>query len=156
MCKICISQRDAIKRKPFLEIRFDLKNNFDHTVYSVSCVGVSKWNHYFLIIIIFYTYLVFLLLHNYYPSIINHNTKNKGWFIKKYVLLCAFEKGSIHKCLRKYLYALPFKDGFRSEDTGEFLHCQHKYSKSLSCAENLNFLPKTVNNLFKFFQYLLT
>ena len=64
--------------------------------------------------------------------------------------MCAFEKGSIHKCLRKYLYALPFKDGFRSEETGEFLHCQHKYSKSLSCAENLNFPPKTINNLFKF------
>ena len=37
--------------------------------------------------------------------------------------------------------------GFNSE---EFLHLQHKYSKSLSWAENLNFLPKTVNNLFKF------
>ena len=42
------------------------------------------------------------------------------------------------------------KGGFKSEDTGEFLHCQHKYSKSLSWAENLNFPPKTVNNLFKF------
>jgi hypothetical protein len=42
------------------------------------------------------------------------------------------------------------KGGFKSEDTGEFFHCQHKYSKSLSWAENLNFLPKTVNNLFKF------
>ena len=31
-----------------------------------------------------------------------------------------------------------------------FFHCQHKYSKSLSWAKNLNFLPKTVNNLFKF------
>ena len=42
------------------------------------------------------------------------------------------------------------KGSFKSEDTGEFLHLQHKYSKSLSCAENLNFPPKTVNNLFKF------
>ena len=28
------------------------------------------------------------------------------------------------------------KGGFKSEDTGEFLHCQYKYSKSLSRAEN--------------------
>ena len=35
-----------------------------------------------------------------------------------------------------------FKGGFKSEDTGEFLHCQNKYSKSLSWAENLNFPPK--------------
>ena len=42
------------------------------------------------------------------------------------------------------------KGGFKSEDTGEFFHCQHKYSKSLSWAENLNFPPKTLNNLFKF------
>ena len=42
------------------------------------------------------------------------------------------------------------KGGFKSEDTGEFLHLQHKYSKSLSIAEKLNFPPKTVNSLFKF------
>ena len=42
------------------------------------------------------------------------------------------------------------KTGLKSEDTEEFLHLQHKYSKSLSWAENLNFPPKTVNNLFKF------
>ena len=42
------------------------------------------------------------------------------------------------------------KGGFKSEDTEEFFHCQNKYSKTLSCAENLNFSPKTVNNLFKF------
>ena len=41
------------------------------------------------------------------------------------------------------------KGGFKSEDTWEFLHCQHKYSKSLSWAEILNFPPKTVKNLFK-------
>ena len=29
------------------------------------------------------------------------------------------------------------KGGFKSEDTGEFLHLQRKYSKSLSWAENL-------------------
>ena len=42
------------------------------------------------------------------------------------------------------------KGGFKSEETGEFFRCQNKYSKSLSWAENLNFPPKTVNNLFKF------
>ena len=42
------------------------------------------------------------------------------------------------------------KGGFISEETGEFFRCQNKYSKSLSWAENLNFPPKTVNNLFKF------
>ena len=42
------------------------------------------------------------------------------------------------------------KGGFMSEDIEEILHCHHKYSRSLSSAENLNFLPKTVNNLFKF------
>ena len=36
------------------------------------------------------------------------------------------------------------KGGFKSEATGEFLHCHHKYS----IAENLNFPPKTLNNLF--------
>ena len=42
------------------------------------------------------------------------------------------------------------KGGFMSEDTGKILRLQHKYSKLLSWAENLNFPPKTVNNLFKF------
>ena len=42
------------------------------------------------------------------------------------------------------------KGGFKLADTGEFLHLQHKYSKSLSWVENMNFLPKRVNNLFKF------
>ena len=42
------------------------------------------------------------------------------------------------------------KGGFKSEDTGEVLHLQHKYSIPLSWTENLNFLPKKVNNLFKF------
>ena len=30
------------------------------------------------------------------------------------------------------------KGGFKSEGTGEFLHLQNKYSKSLSWEENLN------------------
>ena len=42
------------------------------------------------------------------------------------------------------------KGGFKSEETGGFLLRQNKYSKSLFWAENLNFPPKTVNNLFKF------
>ena len=42
------------------------------------------------------------------------------------------------------------KVGFKSEDTGGFLHYRNKYSKSLSWAENLNFRSKSVNNLFKF------
>jgi hypothetical protein len=42
------------------------------------------------------------------------------------------------------------KGGFKSEETGGFLLLQNQYSKSLSWAENLNFQPKTVNNLFKF------
>ena len=42
------------------------------------------------------------------------------------------------------------KGGFKSEETGGFLHCQNEYSKSLSWAENLNFPHKSVNNLFKF------
>ena len=42
------------------------------------------------------------------------------------------------------------KGGFNLEDTGKILRLQHKYSKSLSWAENLNFPPKTLNNLFKF------
>ena len=43
----------------------------------------------------------------------------------------------------------PAKGGFKSEETGEFFHCQNKYSKSLTWAENLNFPPKTVNNFLK-------
>ena len=42
------------------------------------------------------------------------------------------------------------KGGFKSEEAGGFLHCQDKYSKLLSLAENLNFPPKTVNILLKF------
>ena len=42
------------------------------------------------------------------------------------------------------------KGGFKSEETGILFCCQNKYSKSLSWEKNLNFPPKTVNNLFKF------
>ena len=51
---------------------------------------------------------------------------------------------------KKEIGSLQFKGGFKSEEAGGFLHCQDKYSKSLSWAENLNFPPKTVNKLFKF------
>ena len=37
-----------------------------------------------------------------------------------------------------------------SEDTGGFLHCRHKYSKSLSWAENLNNLFTDLSEKFKF------
>ena len=37
-----------------------------------------------------------------------------------------------------------------SEDTGGFLHCQNKYSKSLSWAENLNKLFTVLGGKFKF------
>ena len=37
-----------------------------------------------------------------------------------------------------------------SEDTGGFLHCQNKYSKSLSWAENLNKLFTDLGVKFKF------
>ena len=37
-----------------------------------------------------------------------------------------------------------------SEDTGGFLHCQNKYSKSLSWIENLNKLFTDLGGKFKF------
>ena len=40
--------------------------------------------------------------------------------------------------------------GFTSEDTGNFLLLQHKYSKSLSWAENLNKLFTVLGRKFKF------
>ena len=45
---------------------------------------------------------------------------------------------------------LLLKGGFKSEDTGEFFHCQHKYSKSLSWAENLNKLFTGLGGKFEF------
>ena len=41
------------------------------------------------------------------------------------------------------------KGGFESEDTGKVLRLQHKYSKSLSCAENLNKLFAVSGGKFK-------
>ena len=43
-----------------------------------------------------------------------------------------------------------FVGGFKSEDTGEFLRLQNKYSKSLSWAENLNKLFTALGGKFKF------
>ena len=44
------------------------------------------------------------------------------------------EVSPLPKCQPKItkISALPSKGGFKSEDTGEFLHLKHKYSKSLS------------------------
>ena len=42
------------------------------------------------------------------------------------------------------------KCGFVSEDTGDFLHCHNRYSKSLSWAENLNKLFTDLGGKFKF------
>ena len=42
------------------------------------------------------------------------------------------------------------KGVFFSESVMRFSNLQNKYSKSLSWTWNLNFLPITVNNLFKF------
>ena len=50
----------------------------------------------------------------------------------------------------RYVLLLTNIGGMISEDNGRFLLLQKKYSKSLYWAENLNFLPITVNNLFKF------
>ena len=44
----------------------------------------------------------------------------------------------------------PDKGGFISEDAGGFLHCQNKYSKSLSWAENLNKLFTDLGGKFKY------
>ena len=53
--------------------------------------------------------------------------------------------------LKKQIENIDFtKGGFYSEDTGEFLHCQNKYSKSLSWAENLNKLFTVLGGKFKF------
>ena len=42
------------------------------------------------------------------------------------------------------------KGDFKSEDTGELLHCQNEYSKSLSWAENLNKMVTDLGGKFKF------
>ena len=50
----------------------------------------------------------------------------------------------------RFHYQHPLKVALSQKIMEKNFHCQHKYSKSLSWAENLNFPPKTVNNLFKF------
>jgi hypothetical protein len=56
--------------------------------------------------------------------------------------------------LKKCKNAKSLKGGFKSEDqsedTGKFLCLQHKYSKSLSWAENLNNLFTVLGGKFKF------
>ena len=42
------------------------------------------------------------------------------------------------------------KGDFKSEDTGELLHCQNEYSKSLSWAKNLNKLFTVLGGKFEF------
>ena len=55
-------------------------------------------------------------------------------------------------CCKKLsnLQDLIVKGGFKSEDTGEFLLLQNKYSKALSWAENLNKLFTVLGEKFKF------
>ena len=48
------------------------------------------------------------------------------------------------------VWCLASKGGFKSEDTGKSLRLQHKYSKSLSWAENLNKLFTVLCGKFKF------
>ena len=48
------------------------------------------------------------------------------------------------------MYSSATRGGFKSEDTGEFLLLQNKYSKSLSWAENLNKLFTVLGGKFKF------
>ena len=47
-------------------------------------------------------------------------------------------------------YVLILKVALSQKRLGDFFRCQNKYYKSLSWAENLNFPPKILNNLFKF------
>ena len=54
------------------------------------------------------------------------------------------------KKVRDIWIKLATEGGFISEDTGGFLHCQNKYSKSLSWAENLNKLFIDLGRKFKF------
>ena len=52
--------------------------------------------------------------------------------------------------LRVFLSTARPKGGFKSEDNGKFLRLQHKYSKSLFWAENLNKLFTVLGGKFKF------
>ena len=49
-----------------------------------------------------------------------------------------------------FIFFISPKGGFKSEDTGEFLLLQNKYSKLLSWAENLNKLFTVLGGKFKF------
>ena len=49
-----------------------------------------------------------------------------------------------------FTFYRPTKGGFMSEDTGGFLHCQNRYSKSLSWAESLNKLFTIMGGKFKY------
>ena len=62
------------------------------------------------------------------------------WFLKKKIF-ARVESSEIHQSP---------KGGFKSEDTGKFLRLQHKYSISLSWAENLNKLFTVLGGKFKF------
>ena len=55
-----------------------------------------------------------------------------------------------HFCVLFSGNAVYTKGGFKSEETGRFLHLQNKYSKSLSWAENLNKLFTVLGGKFKF------
>ena len=52
--------------------------------------------------------------------------------------------------LNLFMYSSATRGGFKSEDTGEFLLLQNKYSKSLSWAENLNKLFTVLGGKFEF------
>ena len=52
--------------------------------------------------------------------------------------------------LNLFMYSSATRGGFKSEDTGEFLLLQNKYSKSLSWAENLDKLFTVLGGKLKF------
>ena len=64
-------------------------------------------------------------------------------------LLCVGSE-RLHKRETDCLWIALDKGGFTSEDTGKLLRLQHKYSKSLSWAENLNKLFAVLGGKFKF------
>ena len=52
--------------------------------------------------------------------------------------------------LNLFMYSSATRGGFKSEDTGEFLLLQNKYSKSLSWAENLKTVLTVLGWKFRF------
>ena len=58
-----------------------------------------------------------------------------------------YSKGYANAGKRQRQYT---RGGFKSEDAGEFLCCQIKYSKSLPLAENLNKLFTVLGEKFEF------